>query len=62
MDEQEERLFTIRGLFRLKEAGETGRRVVKIDEVEPAKEIVKRFALVQCLMDQYLRRHMRIWQ
>ena len=44
MDEQEERLFTIRGLFRLKEAGETGRKVVKIDEVEPAKEIVKRFA------------------
>ena len=44
MDEQEERLFTIRGLFRLKEADETGRSVVNLDEVEPAKEIVKRFA------------------
>ncbi len=44
MDEQEERLFTIRGLFRLKEAGETGRNFINIDEVEPAKDIVKRFA------------------
>ena len=44
MDEQEERLFTIRGLFRLKEAGETGRSTINVDEVEPAKEIVKRFA------------------
>ena len=44
MDEQEERLFTIRGLFRLKDSRETGRNSIKIDEVEPAKEIVKRFA------------------
>ncbi len=44
MDEQEERLFTIRGLFRLKEAKETGRKPIKIEEVEPVKEIVKRFA------------------
>ena len=44
MDEQEERLFTIRGLFRLKEANETGRKPITVDEVEPAKEIVKRFA------------------
>ena len=44
MDEQEERLFTIRGLFRLKDSSETGRNSIKIDEVEPAKEIVKRFA------------------
>ena len=44
MDEQEERLFTIRGLFRLKEADETGRKRITVDEVEPAKEIVKRFA------------------
>ncbi len=44
MDEQEERLFTIRGLFRLKEADETGRKPITVDEVEPAKEIVKRFA------------------
>ncbi len=44
MDEQEERLFTIRGLFRLKDSSETGRDSIKIDEVEPATEIVKRFA------------------
>ncbi len=44
MDEQEERLFTIRGLFRLKDSSETGRNSIKIDEVEPAKDIVKRFA------------------
>ena len=44
MDEQEERLFTIRGLFRLKDSSETGRNNIKIDEVESATEIVKRFA------------------
>jgi glutamate synthase (NADPH/NADH) large chain len=41
VDEQAERLMTLRGLFRLKE-GE--RPPVPIDEVEPASEIVKRFA------------------
>jgi glutamate synthase (NADPH/NADH) large chain len=43
-NEQSERLLTIRGLFRIKSAGEDGRKPVPIEEVEPAKEIVKRFA------------------
>ncbi|HEY6932097.1 MAG TPA: glutamate synthase large subunit, partial [Marmoricola sp.] len=44
VDEQAERLMTLRGLFRFKEAGETGRQPVPIDEVEPVSEIVKRFS------------------
>ncbi|MGD9847300.1 MAG: glutamate synthase large subunit, partial [Variibacter sp.] len=44
INEQSERLLTIRGLFRIKSAEEDGRRPVPIEEVEPAKEIVKRFA------------------
>jgi glutamate synthase (NADPH/NADH) large chain len=40
IDEQGERLLTLRGLFRIKEAPVP----VPIDEVEPAKDIVKRFA------------------
>jgi len=44
MNDQSKRLMTIRGLFRLKSAEELGRTPVSIDEVEPAKEIVKRFA------------------
>ena len=43
-NEQTERLLTIRGLFRLKSAEDDGRKPVPLDEVEPAKEIVKRFA------------------
>src|SRR5215204_58102 len=43
-NEQSERLLTIRGLFRLKGAEEEGRRPIPIEEVEPAKEIVKRFS------------------
>ncbi|MEL6748251.1 MAG: glutamate synthase-related protein, partial [Pseudomonadota bacterium] len=38
------RLLTVRGLFKLKPANETGRTPVPLDEVEPAAEIVKRFA------------------
>ncbi|WP_198679161.1 glutamate synthase large subunit [Thermomonospora amylolytica] len=41
VDEQSEKLMTLRGLFRLKE-GE--RPPVPIEEVEPASEIVKRFS------------------
>ena len=41
VDDQAERLMTLRGLFRLKEGV---RPPVPIDEVEPASEIVKRFA------------------
>src|SRR6266851_2923831 len=43
-NEQSERLLTIRGLFRLKPAQEDGRKPVPIEEVEPAKNIVRRFA------------------
>ena len=43
-NEQSERLLTIRGLFRLKTADEDGRKPVPIEEVEPAKNIVRRFA------------------
>ena len=38
------RLLTIRGLFRLKEANETGRPPVRLDDVESANMIVRRFA------------------
>jgi glutamate synthase (NADPH) large chain len=41
IDEQAERLMTLRGLFRMKE-GE--RQPVPLDEVEPVSEIVKRFS------------------
>ena len=44
INEQSEQLMTLRGLFRLKPAAETGRKPVPLDEVEPATEIVKRFA------------------
>ncbi|MDG2474131.1 MAG: glutamate synthase large subunit [Paracoccaceae bacterium] len=39
-----DRLLTIRGLFRLKGSKETGKPKVKIKNVEPAAEIVKRFS------------------
>ncbi|MBB4003931.1 glutamate synthase large subunit [Aurantimonas endophytica] len=35
---------TIRGLFRIRKAEEAGRAPIPLDEVEPAKDIVKRFA------------------
>jgi glutamate synthase (NADPH/NADH) large chain len=44
LNEQSERLLTLRGLFRLRSAEDDGRKPVSLDEVEPAKEIVKRFA------------------
>jgi glutamate synthase (NADPH/NADH) large chain len=44
VNEQTERLLTIRGLFRLKKADEDGRMPVPLDEVEPAKNIVRRFS------------------
>jgi glutamate synthase (NADPH/NADH) large chain len=43
-NEQAERLLTIRGLFRLKDALEDGRAAVLLEEVEPAQSIVKRFS------------------
>src|SRR5213596_3719184 len=44
LNEQSERLLTLRGLFRLKTAEDEKRKPVKLDQVEPAAEIVKRFA------------------
>jgi glutamate synthase (NADPH/NADH) large chain len=44
LNEQNEQLLTIRGLFRIKSAEEDGRRPIGLDEVEPAAAIVKRFS------------------
>jgi glutamate synthase (NADPH/NADH) large chain len=44
LNEQSERLLTIRGLFRIKSADEDGRQPIPIEEVEPAKTIVRRFS------------------
>ncbi len=44
VDEQSERLMTLRGLFRFKDASATGRKPIPIEEVEPVSEIVKRFS------------------
>jgi glutamate synthase (NADPH/NADH) large chain len=43
-NEQSERLLTIRGMFRLKTAEEDGRKRVPLEEVEQAKDIVRRFS------------------
>jgi len=44
LNEQSERLLTLRGLFRIKTAEDDKRKPVKLEEVESAKDIVKRFA------------------
>jgi len=44
VNEQNERLLTIRGLFRIGKAEEDGRSPIPIEEVEPAKNIVRRFS------------------
>jgi len=44
LNQQDEALLNLRGLFRVKGAAEDGREPVPLDEVEPAKEIVKRFS------------------
>ncbi|HET9272697.1 MAG TPA: glutamate synthase large subunit, partial [Methyloceanibacter sp.] len=44
INEQTEQLLTLRGMFRIKSADEIGRAPIPLEEVEPAKEIVKRFA------------------
>ena len=44
LNEQSERLLTIRGMFRVKIAEEDKRKPVPLDQVEPAKDIVRRFA------------------
>ena len=44
VNEQSQRLMTLRGLMRFKDAETTGRQPVPIEEVEPVSEIVKRFS------------------
>ncbi|MCX6395383.1 MAG: glutamate synthase large subunit [Propionibacteriales bacterium] len=44
VDEQAEKLMTLRGLFKFKDSDMTGRKPISIDEVEPVSEIVKRFS------------------
>ncbi|GAB2758663.1 glutamate synthase large subunit [Nocardioides salsibiostraticola] len=44
VDDQSARLMTLRGLFRFKDAEQSGRTSIPIEEVEPISEIVKRFA------------------
>ena len=44
INEQTEQLLTLRGMFRIKTAEEIGRNPIPLDEVEPAKDIVKRFS------------------
>ncbi|HEX5987282.1 MAG TPA: glutamate synthase large subunit, partial [Nocardioides sp.] len=44
VNEQSERLMTLRGLFGFKDPESVGRKPIPIEEVEPASEIVKRFS------------------
>jgi glutamate synthase (NADPH/NADH) large chain len=44
INDQSEHLYTIRGLFRIKAADEDARKAIPIEEVEPAKNIVRRFS------------------
>nr|WP_246505195.1 glutamate synthase large subunit [Microvirga antarctica] len=44
VNEQENHLKTIRGMFRIKLAEDSGRAPLSLEAVEPAKDIVKRFA------------------
>ena len=44
INEQDEHLLTLRGLFKIRKAEDTGRSPVALDDVEPVEEIVKRFA------------------
>ncbi len=48
VNRQENQLKTLRGLFRIKAASEIGRAPVPLEAVEPASEIVKRFATAPC--------------
>ncbi|RLV50088.1 glutamate synthase large subunit [Nocardioides mangrovicus] len=44
VDDQAARLMTLRGLFRFKDAAESGREPIDVEEVEPVADIVKRFS------------------
>ena len=41
---QDENLLTLRGLFKIRQAADSGRKPVALEEVEPVTEIVRRFA------------------
>jgi glutamate synthase (NADPH/NADH) large chain len=44
INDQSEQLMTMRGMFRIRSAESMGRTPVPLEEVEPAKDIVKRFS------------------
>jgi len=44
INDQSEQLMTLRGMFRLRSAESMGRKPIPLEEVEPAVNIVKRFA------------------
>ena len=44
VDEQSDRLMTLRGLFRVRSGEELGRAPVPLDEVEPVENILRRFS------------------
>ena len=44
INDQSEQLMTPRGLFRIKSAEDMGRKPIDISKVEPARDLVKRFA------------------
>src|SRR3954454_5117750 len=44
VDAQSQRLMTLRGLFRFRDADDIGRAPIPVEEVEPVSEIVKRFS------------------
>jgi glutamate synthase (NADPH/NADH) large chain len=44
VNDQSEHLLTMRGLFEIKKAEDDGRHPVPLEEVEPAKKIVRRFS------------------
>ncbi|KAA0105665.1 glutamate synthase large subunit [Mycolicibacterium sp. P1-5] len=44
VDDQSERMASLRGLLKFKDSKVSGRPAISIDEVEPASEIVKRFS------------------
>ncbi len=44
VNDQNEQLMTLRGLFRIRNADEVGRKPIPLADVEPAVDIVKRFA------------------
>ncbi|MGQ9347290.1 glutamate synthase large subunit [Mycolicibacterium gilvum] len=44
VDDQSERMASLRGLLKFRDAGDGARPSVPLDEVEPASEIVKRFS------------------